>query len=1075
MTASQYEQALSVTAGDTSWDPKKLINNIHGVLSSCGGLIITDEEDGTIRPVHNSFRQFLIGEIPGASEFQISMEQAHEELAAILLTYMNYGVFETQLSRRVIPRIDTLHAPRRILHSALGFSQLQTTRRAALRLLRSPENPLPAEIERTLAETSAKIPHHGGFHLKAQLAEDHALLEYAQQYWLLHSKRTILLGTEAVNKLWARIFTKIGPSDVVAILTDLAAVDHGFVSISRDVRALGGSMEVLVAIFHSHLSLFSHEIKGPRGIRYLSGVVPTLRAIRHFQPTYVLDRHLLNRLLPISAVFDAHSDLIWLLRNGADLGSGDFCAITAACSAASPKSLQKLMATTHLGLEDFLRRRGRSLMRISLENNDARSICILAKAGALKTRTIADDLSVEAGMLGRLQRMTENDFQFARIAQIVLAAGLNITTVPIAELYDTLMNAGFQATKFPCLVFDQAVGAEMFAGLIRHACIDIDSRSGAERPLESWHRFFEGVLPQCNISRPLDAHGNPLVEWFLFRRHWSIARRCATLTKLSWPSLEFINSSCLLHQCVLQKDIDGLDCCLALGFNINATKRYSVPMRLSLHSKPHLQTLNDMAEQTPLHLAMASRTTYFFRILERGGDPNVLITGRCQQFVGSSRALTELVNYSIHPLWRVMNAIQENFGQNVEYSSILREGGWLHQAVSLVRFGASANETHFGRTPLVFCLDLMRQVLKKSLDKETRKQIYELEGSPAKFSLSNDATSLQEPPYVLHWLQSQEQETRPLDQLSKQAASFLWMLGALVHELIEGGADLNYGGYGATPFHMLLGLYADVLHECSRPDLKSLFSNIMYEFLRHGASTNNINCIPFPRRHWDRCLKDTTAVALIALNGYPSLYDLFTVSGRTKIWDHMCTTPLMHSLRLFLLSSHGVTSCGNFFSNAPRKILDDFVHLALGRSLLRPDEQRIEPNDSHMPDLHPYSGNISAASLQRANRGNYRGQFLAGEWRCELECMDGQQSQDKYRAQSPMFLAGEWRYELACSSPRLERDILAARECDYVFPCMPKREGQTDSLASTRPDCNLAHCVWWSFEWTVIPDEHIIP
>lgn len=544
---------------------------------------------------------------------------------------------------------------------------------------------------------------------------------------------------------------------------------------------------------------------------------------------------------------------------------------------------------------------------------------------------------------------------------------------------------------------------------------------------------------------------------------------CATLTKQSWPSLDFINSSCLLHECVVQEDIDGLDYCLALGFSINARKPYPVPVQPFLHPRPHLQTGNDLAEQTPLHLAMASRTTDFFRILERGGDPNVPMTGRCE-FVGSSRLPAGLVDCSIRPLWMVMNAIQNDVGQNVEYSSILREAGWLHQAVSLVRFGANTNETHFGRTPLVFCLDLMRQVLRNLLDKETPKQIYELEGSP-KSSWGKRATSLQGSPYVLHWLQSQalgEQENRPLDRFSKQAASLLWMLGALVHELIEGGADLHYGGYDATPFHMLLGLYADVLHECSRPDLKSLFSNIMYEFLHHGASTNNINCIPFPRRHWDHCLKDMTAVALIALNGYPSLYDLFTVSGRTKIWDHMCTTPMMHSLRLFLLSSHGVTSGGNFSSHAPRKILDEIVHLALGGSLLRPDDQRVEPNDSHM-DLPPYSGNVSAASLQRANRGNYRGQFLAGEWRYELECMDGQ------RAQFPIYLAGEWRYELACSSPRLERHIVDARGCDYAFPCMPKREDQTNSLASTRPDCNLAHCVWWSFEWTVTPDEHIVP
>lgn len=450
LTASQYEQALSVVPGDTTWDPKTLINDIHGVLSCCGGLIVTDEEDGTIRPVHDSFRQFLLGDIPGASEFQLSLEQAHEEMATIMVTYLNYGLFETQLSTRVIPHIDVHRAPSRILNSALGSSPLHATKHAALRLLKSSGKFHPTEVTHILGETSAKIPHHENFHCRAR--QEYVLLEYAREYWFLHSKFLNTHRSGIFSDLWARILAKVGVDDVIDRLTQLASADDGFLAVSEDVRLHGGSLKVLVAIWHSHGALFSCELRGARGLRWLCGVIPALRAIQRLRPDHPLDRCLTGRLLPIVAIFSADHVLSWLLKHGADPSIQDCCAIRAACSAASSESLQVLAATKHPVVESFFAESGTDLLRTALKENDARSIYNLAKAGAFGShldnsnhRLLCD---VSSELFRRLRSMASTELQFAWIVSCLLEMGMDVTLAPVSDLYTILAIERFNEIKF---------------------------------------------------------------------------------------------------------------------------------------------------------------------------------------------------------------------------------------------------------------------------------------------------------------------------------------------------------------------------------------------------------------------------------------------------------------------------------------------------------------------------------------------------------------------------------------------------------------------------------------------------
>ena len=135
LTQEELREALSVLPGDTTWNPSKMINDIHGTLTYCGSLISIDEEELTIHYVHQSVRQFLIDRSDNLSAYQFTPDQANYEMSCILVTYLNYGVFDTQVSRSVVPRIPAKTAPLRVVDSV--FNQSSGVKRIALGLLKS--------------------------------------------------------------------------------------------------------------------------------------------------------------------------------------------------------------------------------------------------------------------------------------------------------------------------------------------------------------------------------------------------------------------------------------------------------------------------------------------------------------------------------------------------------------------------------------------------------------------------------------------------------------------------------------------------------------------------------------------------------------------------------------------------------------------------------------------------------------------------------------------------------------------------------------------------------------------------
>ena len=174
LTTEELREALSVVPGDTVWRPSSRINDIISTLACCGGLVIVDEEERTVRLVHHSLRQFLSSGAVSLNGGEFAMDLAHKTYANIIVTYLNYGVFATQLSTTVAPRMKMGNAPTQIVRQAIGSSLGRTF---ALKLLKSRKT-LDFDMGKTIMDASNSYEKHLGYSFHFH--------NYAKSFWMEH-------------------------------------------------------------------------------------------------------------------------------------------------------------------------------------------------------------------------------------------------------------------------------------------------------------------------------------------------------------------------------------------------------------------------------------------------------------------------------------------------------------------------------------------------------------------------------------------------------------------------------------------------------------------------------------------------------------------------------------------------------------------------------------------------------------------------------------------------------------------------------------------------------------------------
>ncbi|KAF7530955.1 hypothetical protein G7054_g9349 [Neopestalotiopsis clavispora] len=173
LTTEELREALSVKPYNTEWNPARLINNIYSVLPFCGSLITIDEENLTIRFLHQSVKQYLVGDFDMADEPILTLEDANQTMGEVLVTYLNYNMFENALSTTIVPEMMAQDMPSKIAKATIRHST--PIRQVALRMFK----------RKTSYQHDLR-----GILIRARGASSHNLQlkfhAYAQAFWLWH-------------------------------------------------------------------------------------------------------------------------------------------------------------------------------------------------------------------------------------------------------------------------------------------------------------------------------------------------------------------------------------------------------------------------------------------------------------------------------------------------------------------------------------------------------------------------------------------------------------------------------------------------------------------------------------------------------------------------------------------------------------------------------------------------------------------------------------------------------------------------------------------------------------------------
>ncbi len=97
----ELKEAVAVDANDETWDEDKFPHE-DLMLESCRGLIIKDEDDGTVHFAHHTVRQYLTGGLATKVDplFEVAVESANVLAGHACVSYLCFSDFESQITLR---------------------------------------------------------------------------------------------------------------------------------------------------------------------------------------------------------------------------------------------------------------------------------------------------------------------------------------------------------------------------------------------------------------------------------------------------------------------------------------------------------------------------------------------------------------------------------------------------------------------------------------------------------------------------------------------------------------------------------------------------------------------------------------------------------------------------------------------------------------------------------------------------------------------------------------------------------------------------------------------------------------
>ncbi|MCJ1357988.1 MAG: Ankyrin-2 [Icmadophila ericetorum] len=176
-------EAIAIKAGDRSLRRDRVLNladpdcnrYVPWCVPLCRSLLVTDEEDLSVRFAHHTIKQFLISEhsTPPIDRFHFQMSEVDFMAGEMCVTYLNLSDFERRISR-VRNTISTIY-PVDIASSAMTATANSTAKYGIkfAKLITKKSSPNFDVLDRLDQSSDRNLQY--------------AFLKYASQYWLSHT------------------------------------------------------------------------------------------------------------------------------------------------------------------------------------------------------------------------------------------------------------------------------------------------------------------------------------------------------------------------------------------------------------------------------------------------------------------------------------------------------------------------------------------------------------------------------------------------------------------------------------------------------------------------------------------------------------------------------------------------------------------------------------------------------------------------------------------------------------------------------------------------------------------------
>lgn len=284
LTTTEFTEAFglaSVSAPTPSRLQSHQLGDVRGILSSCGSLVMIDEQDSTVHLVHQSVRQFLLGDMVDSQdyrEWQFSASASHLHMASLTMGYLAMWSQRLHIAKTgggkspsTAPQSLPVFLPNPAAIRSAAQAELRPGKLSKLLNVASKAklNGTAATVdiaktaEHLCSEILKKAPADSQTHMSHLPAMD--LLAYARRFWMLHSA-PMTEDNGPLYLLWREVLASAETKDWLIWDTPYTASD--------DVEI---PESMMWAVVHSHNVLLETVLrKQKKRLRLLSGCLKAL-------------------------------------------------------------------------------------------------------------------------------------------------------------------------------------------------------------------------------------------------------------------------------------------------------------------------------------------------------------------------------------------------------------------------------------------------------------------------------------------------------------------------------------------------------------------------------------------------------------------------------------------------------------------------------------------------------------------------------------------------------------------------------------------------------------------------------